>query len=142
MTCDLLELDLTDYFRSWGFLREIDKEIDDYGVERLWITSNQIAEVESYIASKNYEKAPAGLIYLNDDNIACFTNGEAMTEGTATRSGNAVTVSNSSNVVAFEVYQNETLVKVFNKPTFNVPDGTVTVKAVSAGGERKVILQP
>lgn len=142
MTCDLLELDLTDYFRSWGFLREIDKEIDDYGVERLWITSNQIAEVESYIASKNYEKAPAGLIYLNDDNIACFTNGEAMTEGTATRSGNAVTVSNSSNVVAFEVYQNETLVKVFNKPAFNVPDGTVTVKAVSAGGERKVILQP
>ena len=139
MTCDLLELDLTDYFRAWGFLREIDERIDDYGVARLWITTDQITEIENYIASKGYSQAPDGLIYLNDDNIAYFTNGQAMQEGTATRSGNRITVSNSSNVVAFEVYQNETLVKAFNNTAFNVPEGTVIIKAVSASGERKVV---
>lgn len=139
MTCDLLELDLTDYFRAWGFLREIDERIDDYGVSRLWITADQITEIENYIASKGYSQAPGGLIYLNDDNIAYFTNGQAMQEGAATRSGNRITVSNSSNVVAFEVYQNETLVKAFNNTAFNVPEGTVIIKAVSASGERKVV---
>lgn len=139
MTCDLLELDLTDYFRAWGFLREIDERIDDYGVSRLWITADQITEIENYIASKGYSQAPGGLIYLNDDNIAYFTNGQAMHEGAATRSGNRITVSNSSNVVAFEVYQNETLVKAFNNTAFNVPEGTVIIKAVSASGERKVV---
>ena len=139
MTCDLLELNLTDYFRAWGFLREIDERIDDYGVSRLWITADQITEIENYIASKGYSQAPGGLIYLNDDNIAYFTNGQAMHEGAATRSGNRITVSNSSNVVAFEVYQNETLVKAFNNTAFNVPEGTVIIKAVSASGERKVV---
>ena len=139
MTCDLLELNLTDYFRAWGFLREIDERIDDYGVSRLWITADQITEIENYIASKGYSQAPGGLIYLNDDNIAYFTNGQAMQEGAATRSGNRITVSNSSNVVAFEVYQNETLVKAFNNTAFNVPEGTVIIKAVSASGERKVV---
>ena len=139
MTCDLLQLDLTDYFRTWGFLREIDERIDDYGVERLWVTTDQITEVENYIASKNYPKAPAGLIYINDDNIACFTNGGTMTAGSATRSNNKITVTNSANVVAFEVYQNNALVKAFNSTAFNVPEGTVTVKAVSANGEREIV---
>lgn len=62
-----------------------------------------------------------------------------MQEGAATRSGNRITVSNSSNVVAFEVYQNETLVKAFNNTAFNVPEGTVIIKAVSVSGERKVV---
>lgn len=140
MTCDLLQLDLTDYFRAWGFLREIDEVIDDYGEERLWITTDQITAVENDIASKGYPQAPAGLIYLNDNNVNYFTNGETMTAGTITRNGNRITITGSANVVAFEVYQNDTLIKAFNNTTFNVPSGTVTIKAVSANGERTVYL--
>lgn len=139
MTCDRLQLDLTDYFRSWGFLREIDEMIDDYAVERLWVTAAQIAELERYIASKNYPKAPAGLIYLNDDNVGCFKTSEAMVAGEATRNGNRMTVTGSKNVVAYEVTQGGKLAKVFNSPSFAINSGSVAVKAVAADGTRKEV---
>lgn len=136
MTCDHLQLDLTEFFRAWGFLREIDEIIEDYSVERLWVTKAQIAELESYIASKNYPKAPAGLIYLNDDNVNCFTTSEAVEPGEATRSGNNVKVTNSKNVVAYEVTQGGKLAKVFNSPSFVIASGSVAIKAVAADGTR------
>lgn len=141
MACDRLQLDLTDYFRAWGFLREIDEMIEDYATERLWVTAAQIAEVESYIAEKHYPKAPEALIYLNDDNLNCFKKDagggyEPMVAGQATRSGNQITVTGSKNVVAYEITQGGVLVKIFNRNTFKIVTGSVGIKALAADGTR------
>lgn len=146
MVCDRLQLDLRSYFRAWGFLREIDERIEDYSVERLWITAAQIAEVESYIVSKSYPKAPEGLIYLNDDNWSCFKTNTSggyapIVKGQATREGNRVSMTGWENVVAYEVMRNGKVIEVFNSNSFVVKgSGGFSIKAVAANGKREDVI--
>jgi hypothetical protein len=48
--CDLLELNLFDFFEAWGLLRPVDVEVSDYSVRRLIVTQTMIDEVKEHIS--------------------------------------------------------------------------------------------
>jgi hypothetical protein len=52
--CEIANLDLTEFFEKWGFLRLIDKTLNDYGSKTITITQEQLDEVKSRIAAKGY----------------------------------------------------------------------------------------
>lgn len=139
MCCDILQLDLTDYFQSWGFLKEVDVMIEDYATEQLKCTPEQIAEMEAYIAK--YPKAPAGLIYITDATMSVFENKpQALVAGTAQKSGTKYTVSDSQNVVAYEVYADGKLIMASPNGTFSTPPASgVQIQAVGWDGTRKEV---
>ena len=67
--CVQAEVDLLDFFEKWCFLRPVDKVIDDYGNKNFTITEKQIADLKAEIQAKGFEKAPADLHLLTDENV-------------------------------------------------------------------------
>jgi hypothetical protein len=66
--CDAAQLDLTDFFTKWGFLKPLDLTIDDYGEGQLVINQTMINNVKNRIAAKNYPKPPKGFTQITDEN--------------------------------------------------------------------------
>lgn len=141
---DIMQLDLTDYFKSWGLLKVVDMEIDDYGKEMLTCTAEQVAEVDNRIKAKGYPKAPAGLIYLTDGSVKIFKDQASIESGTSVLDGKKVTLTNWKNVVAYEVYADGVLKMVVpavapaisSSTTFTTDISVPEVKAVSWDGQR------
>lgn len=113
MTCDAVQEDLTDFFIQTGFLRPINKVIDDYGERSFVITQSQVDEVIDYIQSKGYDKPVSPVIhYMSAHSLEAFKNqlgleGENGKGGTL--QGSYLTVDHSiwRNVVAFETMDSE-----------------------------------
>lgn len=156
--CKELDMDLTDFFVSWGFLRPIDMDVDDYGKKRVTITIAEIEAVKRDIAAMGLEKAPGGLCYLHDNVVGVFKNKAAMLPGKARwgtkqeenkpaqTKGYKVTVTASENVIAFEAYLNGKLVMASNKKEFlvDVKDtevANVVLKAVAWDGARSELMK-
>lgn len=138
LACDVMQLDLTSFFRAWGFLRPIDMMVDDYGEKRFVVTAEQIRSLEEEIAAKGYDAAPGGLMYLHDSCVAAFKNKAAVEPGTAYATGKQVAMSGWRNVVAYEVYDGDKLVMVSHKHGFTVATSDmskVTVKAIAWDGK-------
>lgn len=62
-TCEAVQEDLSDFFIKTGFLRPIDKDIDDYGIGRLTITQDQIDQLIQYIKSHFPNKPVSPVIH-------------------------------------------------------------------------------
>jgi hypothetical protein len=67
IACDVSGEDLTEFFEAWGFLKPIDKLIDDYGQRRMLITQAQVDETKQYIAQKAYPKPSIKVQLLTDE---------------------------------------------------------------------------
>lgn len=144
--CDIMQLDLTDYFKSWGLLQVVDIRIEDYAKERLICTPEQVAEVDARIKSKGYPKAPAGLIYLTDGSTGIFKNKASIEPGTIQANGTRVTLTNWKNVVAYEVYSGGVLKMAVPAVAPAISSSTIItlgsdisvpeIKAVSWDGQR------
>jgi hypothetical protein len=138
--CDLLNTDLTYFFERWGFLKEIDETVPDYAAVKQTITTAQINALKAEIAARPYgaTKAPEGLIYLSDNTVDAFKNRREIVKGTLTRAGTTITMNGWSNVIAFEVYRDGTLVLATPDHSFTIPEytGTITFKAVAWNGTR------
>lgn len=61
-TCDAVQTDLTDFFIKTGFLRPIDRYIDDYGVGHLKVTQGQIDDLIAEIKAKYSTKPVSPVI--------------------------------------------------------------------------------
>lgn len=112
-TCEAVQEDLTDFFLHTGFLRPINRQIDDYGLGWIQITQNQIDEVIDYIASQNYPQPVSPVIhYLSAHSVEAFKDLKAV-EGTTGQgvslNGQYLSVQHSiwKNVVAFETFNTE-----------------------------------
>jgi hypothetical protein len=132
--CDALEADLTTFFEAWGFLRELDIEVNDYSSTYLRITAAELQAAKSDIAAKGYAPAPAGAIYLTDQNVNVLKNRQNIVPGTASRSGQTITASGWSNVMAYKVYASGDFV-------YGTPDAIIAVPAAypAAGVEVKAV---
>lgn len=131
--CDIAQLDLTEFFVMWGFLKPIDKSFDDYGMYQFSITQAEIDEVKAYIASKGYAKPTQKLQYITDDNVNLYTSNAAVTAGTGLIEGNTVTMSGWGNVVVFEAYKNGNLAYVTTKNTVSLPDNPADYEIYAVG---------
>jgi hypothetical protein len=112
--CDAVQEDLTDFFIRTGFLRPIDRIIDDYGERQFLITQAQIDETITYIKNKGY-RAPVSpvLHYISAHSLEAFQKQLPLT-GT---SGQGVSVNGPQqltidmdfwpNAIAFETYDEQ-----------------------------------
>ncbi|GAB6010060.1 M60 family metallopeptidase [Dysgonomonas reticulitermitis] len=74
-TCKIANLDLTDFFEVWGFLRAVNIEINDYNTVKLTITQQQVDDLKAEIAAKNYPKPKHSNIHLITDlNVSDYKN--------------------------------------------------------------------
>ncbi len=67
-TCRIANLDLTDFFETWGFLTPIDRTIEDYSTKRFTITQGEIDALKAEIAAENYPIPQHSDIHLITDN--------------------------------------------------------------------------
>ena len=69
--CKVANLDLTDFFRSWGFLTPVDKKQNLFN--RLMVTQADIDIIINRIAAQNYPKPLHNNIYdIHDNNVSRF----------------------------------------------------------------------
>ena len=132
-------LDLTDFFRKWGFLKPVDVEIDDYGKGRLVVTEAQANKVVERVKALGLPKPSAAFEYITDNTVEVYKKNQNIGKGTATISGNTITTSGWTNVVAYEVYINDKLTYVSPNSKFTVKNGLgdkYKVYAISAKGDR------
>lgn len=111
--------DLTDFFTKWGFLKPIDKIVDDYDKEPLKVTQQQIDEVKKRIADLKLTKLDVALEYITDRTVEQFKTKAEVVKGTVTRNGNVITLNNWKNVVAI-------VVEDANNRVICIGDGTKT----------------
>ena len=120
--CDMTQIDFTDYFHLCGMMMPYNKIVGDYANRRLLITQDMVDELQAYINSKHYTKAPAGLYLINIYNTDAFRNKATVPEGIAvgtgcTVSGGKVTIKHASwpNVVGFKAYDvDNNLVEIYS----------------------------
>lgn len=120
--CDITKTDYTDYFRLCGMMMPHNEIIGDYANRRLQITQAMVDELQSYIDSKHYPKAPAGLYLINIYNTKPFREKLTVPEGIAVGTGCSVasgkiTIKHSAwpNVIGFKAYDaNGKLVEIYS----------------------------
>lgn len=100
------QMDLTDFFTKWGFLRTVDTELDDYGTGRIQITQDQIDQVCQRIKSLGLPQPDLALEYITDNTVEAFRYKAAIEPGTASRINNKLAMKNWKNVIAYEVRKN------------------------------------
>lgn len=107
IACKCAQLNLLDFFEKWGFLKEVDIEIDDYGKGRMTINKSQIDDVRSRVEKLGLQKLTIPVEYISDNNYMVFKNKEAIVKGTSNRNGNIITMTDWKNVVVYEVRENK-----------------------------------
>jgi hypothetical protein len=56
IVCEASQLDMTEFFTDWGFLRPVDFKLSDYGTDRFAVTQADIDAVKAAIAAMNLPK--------------------------------------------------------------------------------------
>ncbi len=146
----IANINLLDFFEKWGFLREVNYELDDYGKAFITVTAAQAENIRKRVEALNLPKLDnVPLEYITDNNVKVFKDKQPVQAGTAQRSGNTITMSNWKNVVVYEVRENNdkgTLICVSDgiltpseTASFDVKDGwkdSYKVYAVSHDNKR------
>lgn len=117
--------DLTDFFTKWGYLREVDREIDDYGKQQLTVTATRIEEVKRQIkALPNLQSlGNIPLEYITDETVELFKNPKDIVKGSLSTNENSIILTGWENVVAFEVKEKDTDRLVFVGDGWGDADG-------------------
>lgn len=143
-------MNLLDFFEKWGFLREIKKDIDDYGVKNLTVTKAMADALRAKVNALNLPKPDVALEYISDNTYELYRTKASITSGAVTRSGNKLTMTNWKNVVTYEVKDADGNLKFIcsgeTTPStvqyFTLPfswQTTFKVYAVSSTGTRVVV---
>ena len=73
--CEIAQLNLENFFTSYGFLTPVDIAIDDYGQGRVTVTQAQIDATLSRIRSYIKPVGANELQYITDENVEMYKNG-------------------------------------------------------------------
>jgi len=110
-TCDAVQEDLTGFFTKTGFLKPINKFIDDYGIGQLTITQAQIDATIAAIQAKNYQNPVSPVMhYISSHSIDAFRNQLPLSGQT----GQGVTLNNNYLTVLHNVWKNAVAYETFN----------------------------
>lgn len=145
--CDAAQMDLTEFFDTWGFFVPVDDTYGQYvaGISYL-LTPQMISDSKARVAAKNYPKAPAiqyledrkslqagsqsgDVTYMKDIKMGyyeTFQNKVSMTKVPSySISGRSVTVKDFEQAVAVEIYSASGELQYFsNLDKFTVPERT------------------
>lgn len=137
--CEVAKLDLTDFFENWGFIREVDATVTDYGVSgKFGIKQQDVNEMKERIKKLGYSKPAHDFKYICEFNLDVYKSNKVATSGNVVKSAKSIQIVGCSNAVAYRVYDKNTnkLIHVSPNPSFEVEDmpNEINVKAVSADG--------
>ncbi|MFV0555284.1 MAG: M60 family metallopeptidase [Mangrovibacterium sp.] len=112
---ELLAVDLSSFFTSWGF--------------------GAVAK------ASGFPPAPAGLKYITEDNALMFKYPKTPVAGTYTRVSNAITITGSENIVAYEVRHSYYPTHISLSAKFSVEEWktSMVIWGIGANGEEVVI---
>lgn len=115
--------DLTDFFTKWGFLRPVNKTVDDYGQGQLIVTEQRVNEVKNKINGISGLKSLGNIPieYITDNTVELFRNKSEVIAGRVQANAQTLTLTGWKHVVAFEVIE-----KASNKVVY-VGDGRATL---------------
>lgn len=138
--------DLTDFFEKWRFFVPINEDIEDYWTERMTITPATAELVKTAIKELNLPKPTQALEYITDRTSEFYKSNTKVTSGTFSIDKKQVSTTGCDNAVAIEVFDNDKLVFVSTKPSFNLFKelndlDKVKIEAVSADGTRVILNQ-
>lgn len=72
--CKISNLDLLDFFETWGFLRPVNVDVNDYGIKRFTITQEQIDQLIADVKAQKYPKPKHADIHkITDINVADYS---------------------------------------------------------------------
>lgn len=137
-TCEAVQEDLSDFFINSGFLRPIDKDIDDYGVGRLTVTQNQIDALVAHLRASFPNKPVSPVIqYISAHSMNIFKHQLPLSgrtgEGVSLITDDGVPYlridhSEWKNAVAYETYDSaNTLIHVTITGTADLTNKTTSV---------------
>jgi len=66
LCCDVAELDLTDFFDTWGFFWTGQVTVDDYRKYHYTITQQMVDDTKTYIANKKYKKPDEDITLIEE----------------------------------------------------------------------------
>lgn len=103
----IAKMNLVDFFRKWGFLTPIDKELDDYGKKQLTVTQPMIDAVVAEVTALGYPEPDVALEYISDNTYELYKTKPSIVKGAnATHTPKDFTVGSGDNKVP---YQGETI---------------------------------
>ncbi len=151
--CDVNKQDFTDFFKSVGMLKPIDKDMDDYSRAQLTITQEQCDALIKY--AKRYRKPDSPVIYyITSSSVEAYRQGLPV-QGIF---GRGVTLENHARRIDHKVWKNVTVFETYtgNKLTniaivgtgsadrsttlVQYPEGSTRIEAVSWNGKRTLVI--
>ena len=157
--CKVANVNLTDFFQTWGFFTPIDRDIEQYGTYRYTVTNAMINATKATIAKY---PAPRHIIqYLEDrkqsevgsnnykvgdvGHYSAFKENRKITKQVVySKVGNTIMIQNGEEAVAFEIKRGSSLLYFSNFFIFDLPDSFSwesgdQVFAVQADGTRVAV---
>lgn len=154
-TCKVMNANMLEFFEKCGMLKPYDHDVSDYGgAVRLTITQEEIDEFKAEIQAHEYPQPASPVIYyISGNSVDAFKNkldvvgrtGEGVSGTGSTR---LVTAATWKNVVMFETYAGNELVKLTlpftnykdrTATTVFYPDGSTRIEAVAWDGKRTLV---
>ncbi len=150
--CDVNKQDFTDFFKTVGMLKPIDKDMDDYSRAQLTITQEQCDELANY--AKKYPKPESPVVYyITSSSVDAYRkklpvhgayNQGVATEGKTRKIDHKVW----ENVTVFETYAGDKLTNIAiwgtgapdkSSTLVQYPEGSTRIEAVSWDGKRMLV---
>ena len=136
--CEISGTNLSRFFQRWGFLVPYDDKVGDYGrFVQVTITQSMIDATMAKI--EKYPEVTDMIEYIGEHNTDYFINKSSVQKGTATKSGDKITMTNWKNVVAYEVYESDKLVFIGVESSFNIENPVTEntkVYAIAYNGDK------
>ncbi|SHG56302.1 F5/8 type C domain-containing protein [Salegentibacter echinorum] len=141
LASDVAQLDLTEFFKSWGFLTPGSFDLDDYGSGTLTVTQQMADDAIAYVKSKGYSEPSEAVEYIHDQSVSLYKSSGSLSPGSVNVSGKEISITGASNATAFEQERGGEVIYSSPRTSFSVKsyDEDDTFYAVGVDGEREEI---
>ena len=109
-------------FEKWGWLTPTKQIVNDYGTDTLSVTQRDIETLNKEISSLHLPLLTDAVEYLTDKNLHLYQHPQTpMTGNVQYNNAGTIHITDSQGIVAFEVFNENTLVGVSHNTTFKLP---------------------
>lgn len=136
---DVAKLDLTEFFKAWGFLTPGSFDLDDYGQGNLTVTQQMADDAIAYVKSKGYPEPGDAFQYIHDQSVSLYKSSSSLSSGSVSVSGTDISISGANNATVFQQERNGEVIYTSPRTSFSVAsyDDEDKFYAVGVDGERK-----
>ncbi len=120
--CITANTDLRPFFEKWGWLTPTEQIVNDYGTDTLSVTQRDIETLNEEISSLHLPLLTDAVEFLTDKNLHLYQHPQTpMTGNVLYNNEGTIHITDSQGIVAFEVFNENTLVGVSHNTIFKLP---------------------